>query len=95
MAQLTTHAGTRLEDDAAAAQAGLTHDADAASAALHAHGEHQATEIVTDADRVADAVVEHVHAIARPTSWPGTLLPTRTARDSQASGGGGRSSPSS
>jgi hypothetical protein len=95
MAQLATHAGTRLEDDAAAAHAGLTRDADAASAALHAHGEHQATQIVTDADRVADAVVEHVHAIARPTSWPGTLLPTRAARDSQASGGGGRSSPSS
>lgn len=43
MAQLATHAGTRLEDDAA-------------SAALDAHGEHQATQIVTDADRVADAV---------------------------------------
>jgi hypothetical protein len=56
MAQLTTHAGTRLEDDAAAAHAGLTRDADTASAALHAHGEYEATQIVTDADRVADAV---------------------------------------
>jgi hypothetical protein len=56
MAQLATHAGTRLEDDDAAAHAGLTRHADAASAALHAHGEHQATQIVTDADRVADAV---------------------------------------
>jgi len=36
MAQLATHAGPRLEDDAAAAHAGLTRDADAASAALHA-----------------------------------------------------------
>lgn len=43
MAQLATHAGTRLEDDTA-------------SAALHAHGEHQATQLVTDADRVVDAV---------------------------------------
>ena len=49
-------AGTRLEDDAAAALAGPVRDPDAASAALHAHGEHQATQIVTDADRVADAV---------------------------------------
>ena len=36
-------AGTQLEDDAAAAHAGATRDADAASAALHAH---QATQIV-------------------------------------------------
>jgi hypothetical protein len=56
MAQLATHAESRLEDDAAAAHVGLTRDADAASAALHAHGEQQATQIVTDADRVANAV---------------------------------------
>jgi len=35
MALLATHRGTRLEDDAAASHAGLTRDADAASAALH------------------------------------------------------------
>jgi hypothetical protein len=49
-------AGPRLEDDAAAAHAGLTRDHRRRSAALHAHGKHQATQIVTDADRVTDAV---------------------------------------
>ena len=48
-------AGTQLEDDAAAAHAGPTRDADAASAALHAHGEHQATQIVPTPTATATA----------------------------------------
>ena len=35
MAQLSTYAGPRFEDDAAVAHANLTRDADATSAALH------------------------------------------------------------
>ena len=58
MAQLSTYAGARFEDDAAVAHANRTRDADATSAALHS---------LPNSARTANVAGSRNHAVYRGT----------------------------